>query len=520
MLNFQQFYTPQGNGDSMGQAFLQWFDSNAVATDNPAQDWKLDWFYGMTMQGDPTLRPDSIKPQKENIINGTPGDDLLIGTPNNDRINGFDGDDNIIALAGDDFIEAGFGDDTILGQEGDDRIFPSFGNDTVLAGPGDDFIQDTGQAQGGTQNQDQIFAGDGNDVVFAGGGNDFVSGGPGDDFLRDDPQGNGGDDFITGGPGNDSVIGDDGNDTLNGGSGDDFIDGGLGNDIIIPQQGNDTLNGGGDQDKFAIAVGEGTNTITDFTGVGTGVNPTREIIHEVDTLQFFGSKFTAKNMLLTQSGNDLKINFQGVKDTTVILENFALENLDNLTTQTGASTTVGNILFDGQRHIQDSFDVFNADQISSTVFNPNTVTFLNDLNNTTQGFDHSNDVINGQKGSDILLGRSGDDLLRGNEDDDILLDGGAGNDLLDGGAGNDGLFGGTGNDQFVLRTGDGTDTIFDFEDGIDSFLLADNLQFEQLGINSSNGNTLITFTDTNEVLASLVGVDSNNIGSEDFLTVV
>ena len=72
----------------------------------------------------------------------------------------------------------------------------------------------------------------------------------------------------------------------------------------------------------------------------------------------------------------------------------------------------------------------------------------------------------------------------------------------------------------MLRAGDGADTIFDFEDGIDSLLLADGLEFEQLGINPSNGDTLISVTDTDELLASLVGVDANDIGAEDFSTLV
>jgi len=46
------------------------------------------------------------------------------------------------------------------------------------------------------------------------------------------------------------------------------------------------------------------------------------------------------------------------------------------------------------------------------VFNQDTVTFLNDLDNDTKGWDDSNDVINGQGGNDTLTGLSGDDILR------------------------------------------------------------------------------------------------------------
>jgi len=56
--------------------------------------------------------------------------------------------------------------------------------------------------------------------------------------------------------------------------------------------------------------------------------------------------------------------------------------------------------------IQDSFDVFNADQLRSTVFNPNTVTFLNDLDNNTLASTTLDDVINGQVAT-ILFGLSG-----------------------------------------------------------------------------------------------------------------
>jgi hypothetical protein len=50
-------------------------------------------------------------------------------------------------------------------------------------------------------------------------------------------------------------------------------------------------------------------------------------------------------------------------------------------------------------------------QQSNTVFNQNSVTFLNDLDNHTSGLDKSNDVINGQGGNDYLEGLSGDDVL-------------------------------------------------------------------------------------------------------------
>ena len=95
-------------------------------------------------------------------------------------------------------------------------------------------------------------------------------------------------------------------------------------------------------------------------------------------------RLTARNLLLTQNGSNLEITFQNNSNTKVTLQNFALENLDNLSTSRGATVDLGNIVFDGQTSTTDSFDVFNANSTQSTIFNKNTVTFLNDLNNNVK----------------------------------------------------------------------------------------------------------------------------------------
>ncbi|WP_052055707.1 FG-GAP repeat protein [Myxosarcina sp. GI1] len=270
------------------------------------------------------------------------------------------------------------------------------------------------------------------------------------------------------------------------------------------------VSGSGGQKTFTVNTGDGRVIISDFGGVGTGINPPARVIDEVDTLKFVGSQLTADNLILTQNDKDLELTFKGVADTTVILSDFNLEQLDNL------PSGIGNILFDGQQTIADSFDVFDAEQIRSRVFNFNTATFLNDLDNILQGFNNSDDVIDGLKGNDVLLGRSGDDVLRGNSGDDLLLDGGRGSDRLDGGKGNDGLFGGIGADEFVLKKGAGTDTIFDFQVGIDSLILAGGLDFNKLTIGTNENGTKISVSETKEVLATLIGVDASNLTMSDF----
>lgn len=369
---------------------------------------------------------------------------------------------------------------------------------------------------------------------------------------------------IVGTNGSDLILGRNGQDTLRGGLGDDIviggidndqIDGGRGNDLLSSREGNDLLMGGGDQDTFLVRFGAGIDTITDFGAVGLGTKPSAQVVEEVDTLQFEGPGLSAKSLLLTQTGSDLLVSFDGIENTGVLLKNFALENLDNLTKATGASLNIGNILFDGQSKIEDSFDVFNANQQRGTVFNKNSVTFLNDLNNNTQGFNGSNDVINGQGGNDKIKGLGGNDLLRGEAGNDVLI-GGADDDTLDGGTGNDTLIGSSGNDilngssgddflwggfgndiltggtdndiligrsgsdHFVIAAGAGTDTIVDFTSPDDLIELSNSLKFSDLtitqGITTHANDTFIELTSSNELLAILTGVQASSLTSANF----
>jgi Ca2+-binding RTX toxin-like protein len=125
-----------------------------------------------------------------------------------------------------------------------------------------------------------------------------------------------------------------------------------------------------------------------------------------------------------------------------------------------------------------------------------------------------NDTIFGSEGEDSLYGNDGNDLLCGGAGNDCL-NGGIGNDLLDGcegndtligGFGDDCLIGGAGSDRFLLSVNSGIDIIADFEAGKDLLMLADGLTFEQLNVNENNGNTLIQFVGTGEIIAALNGV--------------
>src|SRR6476661_9713641 len=162
--------------------------------------------------------------------------------------------------------------------------------------------------------------------------------------------------------------------------------------------------------------------------------------------------------------------------------------------------------------------------------------FVSDIGSTPGGGNNPPNVINGTNGNDNLTGTPGNDTINGLAGDDVLsglrandiinggdgsdnLSGGKGFDTLNGGLGNDILVGGAGNDVFVLGAGLGVDTISDFANSQDTIQLINSLTFGQLSISPGTNGTLIRVASSGEVLASLIGVDPNLIGPEDFLSV-
>lgn len=124
------------------------------------------------------------------------------------------------------------------------------------------------------------------------------------------------------------------------------------------------------------------------------------------------------------------------------------------------------------------------------------------------------DSLFGEGGNDNLAGNGGNDILRGGTGSDTL-EGGKGNDILQGEIGNDFLIGGAGADQFVLASGQGGETIQDFEDDIDRFVLGAGLNLENLDILSTGSDTAIINDDT--ILAVVKNTQPFVIGVEDFV---
>ncbi|MEM9483747.1 MAG: DUF6851 domain-containing protein [Cyanobacteria bacterium P01_F01_bin.116] len=122
------------------------------------------------------------------------------------------------------------------------------------------------------------------------------------------------------------------------------------------------------------------------------------------------------------------------------------------------------------------------------------------------------DRIGGKGGDDSLFGDVGNDQIWGDDGNDTLR-GGLGDDLLTG----DDFSGGRGDDTFILAAGEGTDTILDFQVGIDLIGLADGLLFTELSIRQQDDAAVISFGD--EDLAFLNNVVASTLTETNFTVI-
>ena len=127
------------------------------------------------------------------------------------------------------------------------------------------------------------------------------------------------------------------------------------------------------------------------------------------------------------------------------------------------------------------------------------------------------DTLSGGAGNDTLAGGGGNDTLAGDAGNDTLT-GGDGNDTLSGGTGNDTLAGDGGNDIFVWADGDGTDTISDFQTGLDRIDLTGAsgvFRFSDLALTDQGSDVLISLAGGGGLL--LTGLEPGNLSAGDFI---
>ena len=150
--------------------------------------------------------------------------------------------------------------------------------------------------------------------------------------------------------------------------------------------------------------------------------------------------------------------------------------------------------------------------------NGNDDLFGNDGNDDLFGNDGNDRLLGGNgadrlhsgAGDDRLMGDKGRDELIGGEGDDFLF-GDGGMDTLLGGLGNDVLRGGAGQDTFVLTTGEGMDSIKDFQPGTDKLGLSEDITLGALTFDVNVNATYIELND--DIIARVEGtlaLDSSN----------
>lgn len=113
-------------------------------------------------------------------INGTNGNNVLVGTSGADSINGLGGNDLVLGARGDDTIRGGPGNDALSGGQGADSLDGEDGTDVLVGGLGADLLD------GGSGNDYIFAAGDAtSDTISCGLGEDSVWLGPTDTTLTD-----------------------------------------------------------------------------------------------------------------------------------------------------------------------------------------------------------------------------------------------------------------------------------------------------------------------------------------------
>lgn len=352
---------------------------------------------------------------RELLLQGTNGDDVIIGYGFNDTLDGGTGNDRLEGLDGSDLykFDIGYGQDIIydhhsivsygnldaiefgssitisnieLTRDADDLVFSIQGVTDSLT------IEDNFEGSFGYYEIEEYHFSDGTIWTIDDVKQQLISQSitSGNDILT----GFGGDDFLNSGSGND---------TISGLSGDDLITGGLGNDV---------LEGGNGSDTYVYNLGDGNDLITD----------TQSASYETDKLVLHG---------INTSDVSLSVSTQDENDLILTLS-------DN-------STIELNEFFWGY-----------GQSIEEIIFDDGTVWTKADVEAALLTEEPEDDAIHGTDGNDTLSGTSD-------------------NDAFDGGLGDDTVSGKQGDDSYRYYSGDGDDTIKElyYHSGNDSLVFKD-----------------------------------------------
>ena len=371
-----------------------------------------------------------------------------------------------------------------------------------------------------------IRAGGGNDKVYAGTISINVQMGDGADIVYgsafdDNIIGQNGADNLQGRDGSDRLFGGADVDKLYGGNGSDLIDGGDGNDQLYGGAGADDMFGGKGDDRYDVdhlgdsvteSAGQGRDRVISSVSFTLGAN-----LEQLDLRDGFGE--------LDATGNELANRLFGNSASNVIIGLAADDQLygqggddqlfggggrDKLTGGGGADIMDGGLGNDTY-YVDSARDVIVEDVGGGTDFVESNVSYVladnverlrvgrngadvngtgNEAANRLYGGNGDN-VLLGLGGNDMLYGYGGNDVLRGGDGSDRLY-GGNGDDMLYGGNGADRLNGGAGADMFVFGAADKSQTIDDFQQGID-LVTVSGVSFDDMTVRARGNGVQATF---------------------------
>ncbi|MFN3727340.1 MAG: calcium-binding protein [Allosphingosinicella sp.] len=421
------------------------------------------------------------------------GDDIFVGSSFNDHLYGRSGDDWLDGGEGHDWIEGGDGDDVILGGGGVDRLMGGAGNDYISGGDGHDYPADWMWGQPATGG---LWGGTGNDTLVGGSGQDALFGEEGDDVLIVDQDGGGTFDYLHGGAGSDTasferfsagvyvdmrngkdghystitygdgwvsienltgsrhsdtLIGDSDHNVIRGLSGNDTIYGLEGNDVIEGGAGSDLMYGGAGVDTLSYENSSAAVVINLGTGVALGGDAGGDVFAEFENIR--GSQY--HDELTGDAGNNL---IQG------------LAGDDRIFWSAGSDTVEGG----------SGFDIFDASGANGA------------LTLYSGGYAYAGSGYSYLTSIEGIVGTPWGDSISGT----------AADELFDGGAGNDWMNGGGGSDTYVFGRGDGWDTVVETNDGHNSILLKEGINWRDVAIwgAGSSGSLTVAIRDTGEYI--------------------
>lgn len=435
----------------------------------------------------------------DDVVRAGAGNDSVFGGSGHDLLDGGDGDDTVTGGLGNDTLTGGRGNDVLTGGDGDDTfvVVDHDGHDTIYGGttgetdgdtldasgmsadttldlttPGSGTLTDAADTVVSFDDIEQFFLGAGDDTVLGGEGDDSVDLGAGDDVFR-----------LFGGFGNDTITGGTGEET----AGDTLDAGALTDDLTVTltSPGAGTLTDGTDTATFdqfeRVVTGSGDDTITGSAGADTvysGAGADRIDAGAGNDVIDLGAADGAVDTVVLQdgSGNDIVSAFEGpVAQGDGTFDSRDLLDVTELTDAKGKPVNVHDVTVtdDGAGNALLTFP--HGESVVLTGISPAVAAspfYLHALgvpmsDGTVLGTD-GDDTIDADYGDDTDGDRvdAGDTVRPGTGADDDLIDAGdgddtvhagAGNDRVRGGAGNDTLFGGTGDD--TLDGGDGDDLI-------------------------------------------------------------